>query len=279
MSAVNGPPPGADLRVAMSTFGYLYSRGLEESLRSIADAGFRLVEIAPSPPHLFAPDLDRAQRRRLGRLLSEVGLECCSLNPPDLNLISPNPDLRETARRHYEAAIDLASDLGAPVVVVIAGRQSPLIPMPASRAEELASTQLAALAESAAQRGVKLAVETVPFGFNETAGEVAALVGRLGSDAIGVALDVANLYGREDLAGAVAEAGSLLLIAHLSDTWRDRWAHTSIGRGEVDFPEFLDALRAAGFRGSCVYELVDGEDPDPRLRGDLETLSSWGLAP
>ena len=74
----------------------------------------------------------------------------------------------------------------------------------------------------------------------------------------------------------VARLGEYLGLAHVSDTWRARWAHTSLGRGEVDFASFAAALAAAGFAGPTVYELVDGEDPAPRLAADFAALSKAG---
>ena len=74
----------------------------------------------------------------------------------------------------------------------------------------------------------------------------------------------------------MARLGRYLAIAHVSDAWRTRWAHTSVGRGEVDFAAFAQALTAAGFAGPTVYELVDGEDPAPRLPADLAALEKAG---
>jgi sugar phosphate isomerase/epimerase len=265
------------LRVGMTTFGYLYSASLESSLESIASAGYRLVEIAPVPPHLYVASFDRVQRARLRQRLEDKGLTCVSINPVELNLISTNPALREVALQHYRQCIALAHDLGASAVVVIPGRQSQLIPMPREEATRLALEQLAQLAKDAHQYSVGLAVETVPFGFVETTAEVAALVGRLGDERVGMALDVANIYGREDVPEAVAGSASMLVIAHLSDTWRNRWAHTAIGTGEVNFGEFVGALEKSGFRGPCIYELVDGRNPGPRIAGDLASLKGLGL--
>ena len=73
--------------------------------------------------------------------------------------------------------------------------------------------------------------------------------------------------------------GPRLALAHISDTWRDTWAHTSAGRGEVNFPAFAAALTEIGFGGPTVYELVDGEDPEPRLAADLAALAAAGWAP
>ena len=44
----------------------------------------------------------------------------------------------------------------------------------------------------------------------------------------------------------------------------------------MDFAGFAAALTAAGFAGPTVYELVDGEDPAPRLAADFAALSKAG---
>ena len=261
----------------MTTYGYLYSSSLDAALESIANAGFKLVEIAPAPPHLLLSDTDRHPRSRLTRKLQQLDLTCVSINPTELNLISTNPDLRELSARSYRESIVLAHDLGARVVVVIPGRQSQLIPMPRDAATSLALEQLSGLVEDAHRYDIDLAIETVPFGFAESTAEVVSLVHAVGDERVGIALDVANIFGREDVSQAVAAAAPSLKIAHLSDTWRGRWAHTAIGVAEVDLAAYVAALSASGFEGPCVYELVDGVDPGPRIAADLATLKGWGL--
>jgi sugar phosphate isomerase/epimerase len=267
-----GSPP---LRVGMTTFGFLFRTSLAEALETIAAAGYRDVEIADVAPHL-GTDASQAERREVAALLDRLGLRCTSLNPPELNLVSPNPQIRELALREYSASIRLCHDLGAPVQMVIAGRRNVLVPMPQDEAIGLAEQQLAALLEVAHDTGVTLAVETVPFGFIETTAEVAGLVRKFDDDLLGIAVDCANTYGREDIADGVRLAGADLRMAQFSDSWKARWAHTSIGRGEIDFGSFRRVLEEIGFRGPCIYELVDGEDPAPRIAADLRTLQDAG---
>jgi sugar phosphate isomerase/epimerase len=262
-------------RVGITTFGFLFRTTLAQALETIAEAGYRDVEISLVEPHL-STDPSHADRRKLSALLASLGLRCTSLNPPELNLVSPNPEIRELALREYRASIRLCHDLGAPVQMVIPGRRNALIPMPLPDATSLLEQQLAVLLEDAHATGVTLAVETVPFGFIETTAEVADVVRKFSDGLLGIAVDCANTYGREDIAEGVRLAGSDLCMAQFSDTWTSRWAHTSIGRGEVDFDAFRQALTEVGFGGPCIYELVDGEDPAPRIADDLRTLESAG---
>jgi hypothetical protein len=62
----------------------------------------------------------------------------------------------------------------------------------------------------------------------------------------------------------------------VSDTPRAPWRHTSPGRGEVDFAAFAGALADVGYAEATVDELVDEEDPAPRLADDLAALAAHG---
>jgi sugar phosphate isomerase/epimerase len=264
------------LELGITTYGFLYHRTLEGALRAIAAAGYTLVEISTTPPHLYTPGTEALERWALRRLLQSLHLRCVSVNAAEHNLISPNPALREAALDEYEATIELAADLEAGIVVVGPGRLNPLIPMPREDAIALLTHQLDRLVPHAKRLDVRLALETFPFGFMRTGAEVKAIVDSFDDGILGIAYDCANTLAHEDPAKGVLASADRLMIAHLSDTWRNRFAHTSVGRGEVDFKAYADALREAGFAGPTIYELVDGEDPDPRIVNDARVFRAWG---
>jgi sugar phosphate isomerase/epimerase len=216
------------------------------------------------------------ERWALRRLLQSLNLRCVAVNAAEQNMISPNPALREVAVKEYEATIELAADLEVDIAIVGPGRLNPLIPMPQEDAVALLKRQLERLVPLAGRLGVRLALETFPFGFMRTGAEVAAVIDDLDNEYLGIAYDCANVLPHEDPAAGVRAIAGRLLIAHLSDAWKDRFAHTSVGRGEVNFKAYADALRAAEFAGPSIYELVDGEDPDPRIAEDAKSFRTWG---
>ena len=264
------------LDLGVTTYGYLYRRSLEGALRSIAAAGYALVEMSTTPPHIFTPGTEVLERWALRRLLDSLNLRCVAVNAAEQNLISPNPALREVAIKEYEATIELAADLEVDLVIVGPGRLNPLIPMPQEDAVSLLHRQLERLLPTATRLDVRLALETFPFGFMRTGAEVGAVVDALDDEHLGIAYDCANSLPHEDPAEGVRACAGRLLIAHLSDAWKNRFAHTSVGRGEVNFKAYADALRAADFTGPSIYELVDGEDPDPRIANDAKAFRTWG---
>lgn len=210
--------------------------------------------------------------------MRELELRPVSLNPTfvDLNLVSTNPEIRETTLRQLTSDLELAAELGAPYVVVIPGRRHAVVPAPEQAARDVLYAGLEHLIGRATALGVALALENSPYGFLGTSQEMLEVVRHFDSPRLRITYDVANALALEDPAAAVSRLAPFLALAHVSDTWRTRWTHTSVGRGEVDFSAFAQALQAVEFAGPTVYELADGEDPDPRLERDLAELEASG---
>jgi sugar phosphate isomerase/epimerase len=266
------------LPLAGCTFGWLHQAPLADALRELAAHDVRAVELTTAPPHLFTRHFGRYERKDLARLLRGLGIQVVSVNPSyaDINLVSTNPEIREISERQLAAEIELAADLGARYVVVIPGRRHALAPAPDEAARAVLGEGLGRLLDRATAVGVTIALENSPYGYLGPAADLLGVVRGFDHPRLRVAYDVANAFAMEDPVVGVARLGEYLGLAHISDTWRARWAHTSVGRGEVDFAGFAAALTAAGFAGPTVYELVDGEDPAPRLAADFAALSKAG---
>jgi sugar phosphate isomerase/epimerase len=270
------------LPLAGCTFGWLHRAPLVDALRALAAHGVRQIELTTAPPHLFTRHLGRYERKELARLLQRSNLTVTSVNPSfaDINLVSTNPEIREVSERQLAAEIELAADLGAGFVVVIPGRRHALAPAPDDAARAVLDEALGRLLDRATRLGVMIALENSPYGYLGSSADLLGIVKAWDSPNLRVAYDAANALAQEDPAEGVARLGQYLALAHVSDAWRTRWAHTSVGRGEVDFAGFAAALAAnSAFTGPTVYELVDGEDPAPRLAADLDALAAAGWVP
>ncbi|MGH3121827.1 MAG: sugar phosphate isomerase/epimerase family protein [Streptosporangiaceae bacterium] len=269
------------LPLAGCTFGWLHLASLQDALRALARHGFRSLELTTAPPHLFAPDFGAYERRELAQMLATLGMTVVSVNPSfvDLNLVSTNPEIRETSVRQLLANIELAADIGASFVVVIPGRRHALAPAPDGAARAVLDRELARLIHRAEELGITIALENSPYGFLGRSADLVEIVDRWRSPRLRITYDVANALAIEDPSEGLRRIGPRLALAHVSDAWRDKWAHTSAGRGEVDFAGFARTLSDMGYAGPTVYELVDGTDPEPRLPADLSALAAAGWAP
>jgi sugar phosphate isomerase/epimerase len=274
-------PEPRPLALAGCSFGWLHLAPLPSALHALARHGIRTLELTSAPPHLFTRHFGRYERQELLRTLRALELKVVSVNPSyaDINLISTNPEIRDISERQLIAEIELAADLGAGYVVVIPGRRHALSPAPDDAAEAVLHEGLGRLLDRAAALGITIALENSPYGYLGTSAELLRIAGQWNVGHLRLAYDAANALAQEDPAEGIRKAAPYVALAHVSDTWASRWAHTSIGRGEVDFPAFAAALRDIGFTGTTVYELVDGADPEPRLAADLSALRAAGWSP
>jgi len=143
---------------------------------------------------------------------------------------------------------------------------------------------------------MSLAVETGP----ETAAELAEFLRRVGSPGIRVNFDPANLkmVHNADIAEAVRILGSDIVHTHAKDGVHYRrcdpervydafarggfeqlvaetgrlFAETPLGRGQVDFPRYLAALRNVGYDGYLTIEREVGSNPAADIREAVEFL-------
>lgn len=266
------------LALGGTTYSWLHQASLYEAIQHLSATGFRQIEVTSAAPHLQATAFGSYERHELRRTITSAGLSVSSTNPGflDINLISPSNDFRRASLCAIRAELELAHDLEAPIVILMPGRRHALSPAPEEACRWWLDQALEILLERAAKLGVTIAMETNPYGYLGSARQLCELVDHVGSPNLGIAYDVANTINQEDPLDGVRAAGHRIRIAHMSDTWRERWAHTSPGRGEVDFERYAEALRAIGFDGVTIYELIDMEPPLPRLRDDIATFEKLG---
>jgi hexulose-6-phosphate isomerase len=266
------------LALGGTTYSWLHQAPLHEAIRSLAATGFRQIEITTAAPHLQANGFGKYERHELRRELAARGLTVTSTNPGflDINLISPSNDFRRASLDAILSELELAHDLDAPIVILMPGRRHALSPAPDEACRWWLDQALQTLLERAERLGVTIALETNPYGYLGDARQLSELVDHVGSPNLGIAYDVANTINQEDPLDGVRTAGHRIRIAHMSDTWRGQWAHTSPGRGEVDFERYAEALRSIGFDGVTIFELIDLEPPLPRLHDDIATFEKLG---
>lgn len=264
-----------------TTYSWLYQASLSDTLQGLADAGFKYTEITTAAPHLQSPEFGAYERFFLKKELASLGITPVSVNPGfmDINLMSPSSDFREASVKHMIAEIELASDIEAPYVIAIPGRRHGLSPAPAEACQWWLEQALTTLLRRAEPLGVKIALETSPYGYMGKGTDLLEVADKFDHPHLGIAYDCANTINNEEVGEGLRSVASRLLLVHVSDTWRDKWAHTSPGRGEVDFAAYADAIREIGYAGPTIYELVDLEPPMPRIREDIEFFKQFGWDP
>ena len=227
-------------------------------LRRLSTAGCTGIELSGEP--------ERPDRSRLAGELAAAGIQAtgitavCPAPTDQRDLSHEDAAARRRAIRYYHGCIDLAVDVGAPVVGLIPaaiGRFDGSVTDSWARAVDAAR----AVADYADERGVALGVEAVnryeSFLVN-TADEALAFVAELGSGSAGVILDAFHMQLEErDSVAALTVALPQLRALHLADSNR-----LGLGRGQLDFAPLLRAALAGGYRGPFVFEFT-APGPNP----------------
>ncbi|HYP23730.1 MAG TPA: sugar phosphate isomerase/epimerase family protein [Actinomycetota bacterium] len=227
-------------------------RSVLKEIHRIAEDRFDFVDLTLEPPAAWFPD-----GKEVGRLLGDLGLSAVGHTPYYLPIASPFPELRTVARDLFRRACDVFADAGVELVNVHPDQRVPL--QSADKVRSANADAIAALAEDAASRGIRLMVENLDNRFSRV--EDFEEIFRAAPDA-GFHLDVghANLrlgLGEPNRTPALLKAyGDRLAHVHLSDNpggTEDR--HLPLGAGNIDWKTVVRWLKDAGYDGTVTLEV------------------------
>ena len=266
------------LPIGINTYSYIYTHSAFDCMMHLAGQGYRRFEILVTPPHFWVPGLDAGARRDIPRTLADRGLAITSLNLPliDANLVAPTPEVRRFTIDTFLGLIDIAGAWGVPNIIVIPGRVSAFLPPPVDWLTGWLAEGLAEMADRAEKAGIRLLIENVSAAYMPTTAEILAALDTIGDSRIGMIYDVANaVFSGEDPVEWLPKAKERLHLVHLSDTPTDRWRHDPVGTGEVDFKAVAETLRAIGYDGPSMLEIVS-PIPDRDIAESQRLLAQWG---
>lgn len=282
-------------RIGYNTNGLAHHR-IEDALVLLADLGYRGVAITPDVGQLDLLRLDRAQVRRVKRLARELDL-ALAVETGARYVLDParkhfptllEPSVRDRRRRidWLRRSIDLAADLGAPLVSIWSGaapdgatgdpagptpgvkrptgsrravRRARGAPADRERAWERLVAGLTVVLDHARARRVRLGFEPEPGMFVERPSGYLELLSRLGARGpeLGLTLDVGHLLATRDLPvpAQIRALGAHLVHVQLDDAPLGRHEHLPFGRGDLDLAGTLKALLDVGYAGMAAVEL------------------------
>jgi len=227
-------------------------RSLAKEIHRIAEEGFDFVDLTLEPPAAWLPDGKEA-----ARLMGDLGLTAVGHTAWHLPLASPFPELRRVARDLYARALDVFADAGVTLVNVHPDQRVPL--HSADRIRSANADAIAALAEDAAQRGIRIMVENIDRHFSRPQ-DLAPILDAV-PDA-GFHLDIAhanlNLAADEpNRTGAFLDAfGDRLVHVHVSDNrGGGDDLHLPLGAGAIDWKNAIRLLKRAGYDGTVTLEV------------------------
>lgn len=226
-----------------------------------ARLGYDGIEIAPftlgEEPHL----LPAAQRAVLRRAAADAGIAITGLHyllraPVGLSITSADEKCRQRTIAVMRALCELATDLGAGVLVHGSPDQRRLDPGDEAAARQRGIDSFAAIAADAEAAGVVYCIEPLSrnqTSFINTVAEAAEIVHKIGSPAVRTMIDCSSAALTEndsvpDLIRRWLPSG---LIGHIHFNDPNR---RGPGDGDLDFAPVLAALRAGGYRHDAAVE-------------------------
>lgn len=213
-----------------------------------------------------------AQRAAIRRQVADSGiaLACLATSIQYADPVQTEAMLAQTRER-----IDLAADVGAPVIRVFGG----VGPTGASREQgiDLLAHCLHAVADQAAARGVTIALETHDEWCDPR--HVVAVLERVNHPAIGANWDIMHpvRVAKMDIATSFTILRPWIRHLHVHDgAMENPLRFLPIGQGVVDHRTALQLLRGAGYTGFISGEWINWEPAEVHLPRELAVLKACG---
>ena len=234
---------------------------LAGALTCIAWAGYAYVELAAvaGMAEHISPSMSASERRSVQRLLADHGLTATAI------------EAATTDRERLESIFDLAGDLGVGIVNIGSGGVSG-----DEESTVRAIAHIGDLAALAGRHGLRLAVKPHVGQAIFNADTALRLVTEVRDPALGLNFDPSHLYRAGEEPSEVARRwGKHIVTSHfrdcLSREQRVGPPETQIpGRGSVDIPATLHALKDSGFAGPLNLEVIGA--------GSYDVARAMGLA-
>jgi len=276
------------MNLAFSSNAYLrYS--IEDTIARIAALGYRGIELLADVPHAWPAGLLEKQKQSIRDALATHKLAISNINAFMMNAVAdprqpywhpswiePDPHYRAIRREHTKRALQLARDLGAPHITTEPG--GPLADGQTwQSAAKIFYDELMPCIDVAEKLSVPVLIEPEPGLLIERFDQYLEFVSRIDSPMIGLNFDIGHAYCvNEDPQDWVARMQQHTRHYHLEDIAATRvHAHLVPGRGAIDFPATLAAIRKTGYNGWLTVELYTYiDDPDAAAREAKQFLES-----
>jgi sugar phosphate isomerase/epimerase len=195
------------------------------------------------------------------------------------NMIDPDAKARALGAEGLNRVIGWAPSLGAHLVTLCTGSRDPGSmwqkhpdnDTPEAWVDLL--TQMEKALSVAEKYGVTLGVEPEIGNTINSVAKARRLLDEIRSPQLKIVMDGANIFQRGQLANmrqvldeAFALLGPEIALAHAKDLDQDGEAgHVAAGRGRLDYPYYMELLKASGFEGSIILHALKPDEAEDRL--------------
>ena len=229
-------------------------------IRMTREIGFDSIDIFADPL-----DLDIKERRLIKRECDRAGLPIISIACVAVGLIDFNPSVQRFHLQRCRAYLDLAYEYEAKNLLLVLGeyiweRQV----IPPTEQWQTAVRNVRELGRYAEGLGLQIALELEPFKLSllNNVDSMSRFLDDVDHPAVKANIDVSHLQLAGTPPAELQRLRGRAIHVHLSDC--DGKVHGDLppGRGVVDFPPYLRAIRELGMDGAVSVELEYSPEPD-----------------
>jgi len=245
--------------------GYLEYVTCEEAARRIARMGYKAVDFWAYAPHLGPDIYDKEDRKEIRKLLEDLNLEVSGLSVNGgalalhLNLSHSNPKVRRNTIQYYKDCIELAVDIGCPIVNIISGMR--VYGTTLEQAWKWNREAIEEIVDAAENTDVLLALHTLtPCESNVmvTLEDTMRMMKEVNSKKLKLLIDTADQNVTEpNLYSAIKKVAKDLVYVHVNDNMGERRGdiHWPPGRGNVNWELFFKTLKEVGYNGYLLVQV------------------------
>jgi sugar phosphate isomerase/epimerase len=257
------------MKLAFSTNAFKkYS--LEQSIKMIADIGYKGVEILADVPHAYPP-LRKQQIQSINDVISKNKIQISNVNAFTLYAITDvyhpswieNDDaLRELRIQHTLNCVELAREIGSNNISTEPGGPFNRDALDLSQLRKLFINGLTRAARVAEKQRVKILIEPEPHLLLENSGQFLDVIKNIDSPYIRLNFDIGHFYCvGEDPAKLVYSLADYIEHFHLADIAINRvHNHLIPGLGSIDFGSVFKAINGIGYNKFVTVELYPYQD-------------------
>lgn len=236
-------------------------RGTEYGIRMTREIGFDTIDVFADPL-----DTDVVERKLIKDASDRAGLPIVSVCCTAAGLIDFNPSVQRFHVERVRAYLEMAYMFEAKNLLLVLGEyiwQQEVIP-PAEQ-WAWAVRHLQTLGDRAAELGLEIAMELEPFRLSllNDVESMARFLDEVGRPNVKANLDVSHLVLSKQPPELIERLRGRVAHVHISDCNGKVHGDLPPGRGVVDFPPYLEAIKALGIDDRVVsIELEYSPEPD-----------------
>jgi sugar phosphate isomerase/epimerase len=228
------------------------------AIDKVAAAGYKAIELNAetlpwAKPHV-TPQTPPSERTSIASATKQAGLTISAVGA-HVPMVDADSQSRKNAINFVEGCIELAVDVGAPVVHILSGET----PTNVSRDEAWRwfADAVASATGRAEQARVSLAIEAIVGHLFHSVDDYRRLSSDLPGVPFKINFDPSHLVVQgEDPARVVEEHGGNIVHVHMKDgsgLFPD-FTFPPLGKGKIDFGRLISGLTGIGYRGACSVE-------------------------